>query len=89
MITSSLFLINKGHGSNAEQIPILQAAKYLDEFHEENSPKVESSDNTAMFQLLSECKKALWVAVSDDDGLDGSVYDDLAPRIDAVVAEQK
>lgn len=73
MISSSLFLINKGHKSNDEAITILSVAKYLDEFNEENSPKSSKVDNSSTstnkpsFQLPL-LEEVMWHAVDNNDG---------------------
>jgi hypothetical protein len=56
MISSSLFLINKGHTSNAEKITIWKVSKYLDEFNEKNSPQSSKVANDSTIPNKSSIK---------------------------------
>ncbi len=49
----------------------------------------QTSTNTRSDEiaLLEEIKSAWWEAVSSEDGLDGSVYNELAPRLNLYISQ--
>lgn len=64
--------------SNSAEVKPVEGAQ--PEYPEHNN----RSDEIALFE---ECKKNLLVAVTSEDGLDGSVVEDMVPRIELQIAQ--
>lgn len=47
------------------------------------------AEREALRELLDKAKFAIWEAVTNEDGLDGSVWDDLGPRIEKALFAPK